>query len=157
ARQRGPGPLLAQTDGPRGGRAGAREGRGPVEAQHMSVFTYSNPPVIRWGAGSIAELGGEIERLGGRRVALVTTRSVAAADAIQARLRAALGACTPVATVTIGQHAPIAEVDSAASEVDAAGADLLVSLGGGSPIDAAKIVAREVADRRGRERSLPHV
>jgi 3-oxoacid CoA-transferase len=48
-------------------------------------------------------------------------------------------------------------VDRATAEVDAAGADLLVSLGGGSPIDAAKIVAREAADRHGRERSLPHV
>lgn len=123
----------------------------------MSVFTYSNPQVIRWGAGSIAELGGEIERLGGRRVALVTTRSVAADDVIQSRLRTALGACTPVVSVTIGQHAPIAEVERATSDVETAGADLLVSLGGGSPIDAAKIIAREVADRRGRERSLAHV
>jgi maleylacetate reductase len=123
----------------------------------MSVFTYANPPVIRWGAGAVAELGGEVARLGAARVALVTTRSVAGDEAVMGRLRAALAACRPVATVTIGQHAPLAQIEGATTDVDAAGADLLVSLGGGSPIDAAKIVARDVADRRGRERSLPHV
>jgi len=123
----------------------------------VSVFTYANPPVIRWGAGSIAELAGEVARLGGSRVALVTTRSVAADEAVTGRLRAALANSPCVATVTVGQHAPLGQVERATADVDAAGADLVVSLGGGSPIDAAKIVARDVADRRGRERGLPHV
>ncbi|HYW23822.1 MAG TPA: iron-containing alcohol dehydrogenase [Terriglobales bacterium] len=123
----------------------------------MSVFTYANPPVIRWGAGSVAELGGEVARLGGGPVALVTTRSVAADDRVTGPVLAALAGCQPVVTVTIGQHAPLAQVERATADVDAAGAGLVVSLGGGSPVDAAKIVARDVADRRGRERSLPHV
>jgi maleylacetate reductase len=118
----------------------------------MGVFTYANPPVIRWGAGSVDELAGEVERLGGTRVALITTRSVAADEAFLGRI-----ACQPVATAVIGQHAPLAQIRQATADVDAAAADLVVSLGGGSPIDAAKIVARDVADRRGQERSLPHV
>jgi 3-oxoacid CoA-transferase len=123
----------------------------------MSVFRYSNPPVIRWGEGSAAHLGAEVARLGGTAVALVTTRSVCAHDAVLGPVRAALAGTPPVVTVTIGQHAPVGQVERATAEVDAAGADLIVSLGGGSPIDAAKIVARDVADRRGAERSLPHV
>jgi maleylacetate reductase len=123
----------------------------------MSVFTYANPPVIRWGAGSVVELGAEVARLGGARVALVSTRSVAGDPAVMGRVRDALAGCPPVATVTIGQHAPLAQIERGTGEVDAAGADLVVSLGGGSPIDAAKIVARDVADRRGQDRSLPHV
>jgi maleylacetate reductase len=118
----------------------------------MGVFTYANPPVIRWGAGAVTDLGAEIARLGGSRVALVTTRSVAADRAILDRI-----ACEAVATAVIGQHAPLAQIEHATAEVDASQADLVVSLGGGSPIDAAKIVARDVADRRGQERSLPHV
>jgi maleylacetate reductase len=117
------------------------------------VFVYSNPPVIRWGAGSLAELGTEVERLGGIRVAVVTTRSL---EAGAAELLALPGA--PVATAVIGQHAPIAEVERAAEGIGAAGADLLVSLGGGSPIDAAKVIGRLVADRRDAAgRSLPHI
>ncbi len=123
----------------------------------MGVFTYSNPPVIRWGAGSIAQLGDEVARLGGTRVAVVTTRSLAGDEAVMTQLHRALADCKPVATVTIGQHAPYGQVEQATADVDAAGADLVVSLGGGSPIDAAKIVARDVAGRRQQERSLPHV
>lgn len=108
----------------------------------MPVFTYANPPVIRWGAESVAELGGEIARLGGTRVALVTTRSIATNEALMERLRLALAATPPVTIALIGQHAPIAHVERAVAEVSAAGADLLVSVGGGSPIDAAKIVGR---------------
>jgi len=123
----------------------------------MSVFTYANPPVIRWGAGSVAALGEEVARLGGGRVALVTTRSVAADRPVMDRVRAALADCPPAVTVTIGQHAPVGQVERATAEVGEAGAGVVVSLGGGSPVDAAKIVARDVADRRGQERSLPHV
>jgi maleylacetate reductase len=121
------------------------------------VFAYANPPVIRWGPGSLSELRGEIERLGGTRAALVTTRSLAGDAAAMDGLCGALGGA-PVVTAVIGQHAPIAEVEVAAGEVEAAGADVLVSLGGGSPIDAAKVVGRLVADRRpGNEPAMPHV
>jgi len=64
-----------------------------------------------------------VARLGGTRVAVVTTRSLAAGAADILGL-----ADVPVATVVIGQHAPIAEVERGAAEVEAAGADLLVSL-----------------------------
>jgi len=117
------------------------------------VFSYANPPVIRWGRGSLAELPAELARLGGTRVAVVTTRSLAAEAASLLPLPEA-----PAATVVIGQHAPVAEVERGAAEVEAAGADALVSLGGGSPIDAAKVIGRLVADRSASpERSIPHV
>ena len=116
----------------------------------MPVFAYANPPVIRWGAGSIAELGGEVARLGGTRVALVTTRSVAGSAALRERLDRALAATPPVVTAVVGQHAPVAEVDRTTAEVAAAGADLVVSVGGGSPIDAAKVAAHT-------DRSVPHI
>lgn len=106
----------------------------------MPVFRYSNPPVIHWGAGSVSQLPVELDRLGARRVALVTTRSL-------------LGATLPmqpVVTATIGQHAPIAQVEEATEKARAAAVDGVVSFGGGSPIDAAKIVALRLG-------SLPHV
>lgn len=100
----------------------------------MPAFRYSNPPVIYWGAGSLAHLASELERLGIKRPALVTTRSL-----IKTELP-----IQPAVTTMIGQHAPIAQVDAAADAAREADADGVVSFGGGSPIDAAKIVALSI-------------
>ena len=102
----------------------------------MPVFRYSNPPVIHWGAGSVKELPGLL----GRRPALITTRSL---------LEATLP-LQPVITATIGQHAPIAQVEAAIEKARDSEVDCVVSHGGGSPIDAAKIVALKLG-------GLPHV
>ena len=130
----------------------------------MAVFRYSNPPVIHWGAGSLARLGEEIERLSAKRVAIVTTRSLLTARSavsgaeLIARLRDAMGGATSPVTFQIGQHAPLAEVEEAIARAADAGVDGVVSFGGGSPIDAAKMVAVRVADRRAHaDRGLPHV
>jgi alcohol dehydrogenase class IV len=106
------------------------------------VFAYANPPVIRWGAGSVSNLAADVARLGGDRVGLVTTRSLASNGDLMEGLRLALGGSAPVATAVIRQHAPMADIEDAGGQIEAAGADLVVSLGGGSPIDAAKVVAR---------------
>src|SRR5437764_14337549 len=111
----------------------------------MPAFTYSNPSVIHWGAGSVDRLPAELERLDATHFALVTTRSLLAETG---RLPAA-----PVATVVIGQHAPVAQVDAGVEQ--AAGAGGIVSFGGGSAIDAAKIISVRLADAGGR--ALPHI
>ena len=111
------------------------------------VFTYSNPRVIHWGPGSLVQLGAELERLEAPRVALVTTRSL-----LESVGRLGIQAA---ATVTIGQHAPMAQIRAAAEDIGLAGARAVVSFGGGSAIDAAKIVSVRLADGDGR--ALPHV
>lgn len=111
-----------------------------------ATFSYSNPPVIHWGAGSAGRLSEELERLEATRVAVVTTRSL-----LESLDRLPV---TPAATVVIGQHAPMAQIQAGAEEARRAGADGLVSFGGGSAIDAAKVISL----RAGRDdRPLPHV
>ena len=112
-----------------------------------NVFRYANPANIYWGPGSVAQLGAELERLEAPRVALVTTRSLLGSGD---RLGFA-----PVATVVVGQHAPAAQVQSGVEDVGLAGARALVSFGGGSAIDAAKIIAVKLAREDGR--ALPHI
>ena len=106
----------------------------------MPTFRYANPPLIHWGSGSVQALAGELERLGVKRVALVTTKSL-----LGATLR-----LEPRVTATIAQHAPVAQIEEAIKGARAAGADCVVSFGGGSPIDAAKVVALRVG-------GLPHI
>lgn len=98
-----------------------------------STFRYANPPAIHWGPGCVADLRLDLD--GVTRVGLVTTRSVAA-DPI---LMDAVRELPLAATVLIRQHAPADDVDRA--KQDLAGVEALVGYGGGSPIDAAKILA----------------
>ena len=92
-----------------------------------ATFTYANPRVIHWGAGSVAKLA----ELNAERVAVVTTRSLRdRLDRLPVR---------PACVVTITQHAPMTEIDAGAET--ARGADAIVSFGGGSAIDAAKIIS----------------
>jgi maleylacetate reductase len=122
------------------------------------VFTYSNPRVIHWGAGSLPALATELERLKARRVAVVTTRSLVAEERLLAVVMGALGGAEPRVTVVVGQHAPHAQVEAAIEKAVEAGVDGVVSFGGGSPIDSAKMLAVKLADRAGHaDRGLPHV
>src|SRR5437660_1752324 len=97
----------------------------------MPVFRYSNPPEIFWGTGSLDQLHVLVEHHRMRRALLMTTRSL-----LGRRLP-----LEPAVTATVGQHAPIAEVEAAVARAREAQVDGVVSFGGGSPIDAAKIVA----------------
>jgi alcohol dehydrogenase class IV len=120
-------------------------------------FAYSNPPVIHWGAGSVAELRAELDRLGGDRVALVTTRSIQDNTALMGRLCDSLRPSDVEATAVVRQHAPVADVDDAIARVAESAAEAVVSFGGGSPVDTGKVVAAKVAERRGSAAALPHV
>ena len=55
-------------------------------------FRYTNPAIVHYGPGCVAErLDGELERLGARRVFLVTTRSVGAHPGLGGWLTKRLG------------------------------------------------------------------
>ncbi|HZZ85143.1 MAG TPA: iron-containing alcohol dehydrogenase [Anaeromyxobacteraceae bacterium] len=111
----------------------------------MPTFRYANPDVIHWGPGCVREqLGEELRRVGASRVLLVTTRSAVEDPRLAPAVEAAIGARLAGRAV-IGQHAPARAVVEAVEAARAARADALVSLGGGSPIDAAKAVAFSLA------------
>jgi maleylacetate reductase len=122
------------------------------------VFNYSNPSVIHWGPGSVTQLGSELVRFGVGRVALVTTRSLLADERLLGEVRKTLGEVEAPVTVVISQHSPVAQIEEAVERASEAEVDGMVSFGGGSPIDAAKIISVMLADRRGLpDRALMHV
>jgi 3-oxoacid CoA-transferase len=121
-------------------------------------FNYSNPRAIHWGAGSLDQLRAELSRLQVTRVALITTRSLLAEEKLLGRVRSALGTAEAPATEVIGQHAPMSEIEDAIAHTTEIGVDGIVSFGGGSAIDAAKMIAVRLADRHGLAyRGLPHI
>ena len=121
-------------------------------------FAYSNPRLIHWGPGSVSALGGELARLEAPRVALFTTRSLVAEERLISVVQNACGDARVAVTAVVSQHAPLAQVEAAIRAAGDAQVDGVVSFGGGSPIDAAKMAAVKLADRAGHApRGLPHV
>jgi 3-oxoacid CoA-transferase len=110
---------------------------------------------IIFGAGSLSRLAEEVKRLGGQRVLLITGQSLATKTDIVERVKTALGELYAGTFSSIRQHSPESDIAEAAAQVRALKADLLVSVGGGSPIDAAKVVGRMLKPELGR--MLPHI
>ena len=107
----------------------------------MQVVTYSYSMLERVVLGEPATTAilAEIERLGRRRVFVVTSRSVAAAAPFAA-IVAALGEHCVGAFTEVSAHGPRECVIEAAAAAREARPDLLLAIGGGSAIDATKLV-----------------
>ncbi|GAC1360330.1 MAG: iron-containing alcohol dehydrogenase [Ktedonobacteraceae bacterium] len=110
---------------------------------------------IIFGVGSLQRLAEEVQRLGGQRALLVTGNSLATRTKVVDRVTEALGALHAGTFHDIRQHAPKSDVARAADLARAQQVDILVSVGGGSPIDAAKAVAHALAQDNGV--FLPHI
>jgi maleylacetate reductase len=114
-----------------------------VRPADFGSFAYANPRTIHWGPGTLPER--LAQELGARTACVITTRSVAANAALGGRLKTLLGSRLVGEFACIGQHAPAADVAAAVSAATTAKPDVLISFGGGSPIDAAKSVAFALA------------
>lgn len=109
----------------------------------MSVQTFTPLPVrhVIQGRGAVDELPQVLERLGVRRALLVTGRSLSERTGLVARLQGLLGERLAGVYGAISQHTPSGQIAEAAVRARELGADGLISLGGGSPIDGTKTVA----------------
>ncbi|MCZ2824232.1 MULTISPECIES: maleylacetate reductase [unclassified Modestobacter] len=96
------------------------------------------PTRVLFGPGRRADVPGEVARLGGRRVLIVTGRSQQAAVAEQ---QAALGTAHVATLDGAVEHVPVASAARARAVADEVDADLLLAVGGGSAVGLAKAVA----------------
>ncbi len=110
---------------------------------------------VIYGAGALSALPEEARRLGGRRALILTGQSLATRTPHVAEAEALLGELHAGTFAGIRQHAPESGIAAALELARRARADLLVSLGGGSPIDAAKALARSLAEEG--DALLPHI
>lgn len=103
-------------------------------------YSYSKLKVLHYGLGSVSKLPETIKRLGGTRALLLTGKSVSKSPIFEDTKRA-LGSAHVTSFTDIGQHTPVAGIKATLEILKEKEADVIVALGGGSPIDAAKAIS----------------
>ena len=105
----------------------------------IGSFTFETLPCrVVFGSGTLATAGAEIERLGGKRVLVLTTPQQ---EAEGARLGAALGPLYAGLFAGATMHTPVEVTERALAAMRACRADCVVSLGGGSTTGLGKALA----------------
>jgi maleylacetate reductase len=95
---------------------------------------------VIYGKPAAAAVTEEVTASGARRVFLTTTRSLAGEDGLAGGIARALGERHAGSFAGVSAHSPREAVIAGAAAARAAGADLLVAVGGGSVIDATKVM-----------------
>jgi maleylacetate reductase len=109
----------------------------------MMTGVYRFPPMesVIYGRPFAVALTEQVEASGANSVFLLASGTLARETDMVGQVRTALGNRIAGVHAKIGAHTPRSDVVEAANAARAAGADLLVTLGGGSVTDAAKMVA----------------
>lgn len=104
----------------------------------VGEFNLTRLERVVYGPGKIATLKDEMERRKLAR-ALVVTTSIVAELPILKDVTEALGSYCAGVFAGVVQHVPRGTVNELAKEIERVNADCVVSFGGGSPIDSAKV------------------
>ncbi len=121
--------------------AGPREEAGR-ELEPAAVVTYSMPRRILFGIGSLEALSAEVTRLGGTRLLLVTDRGIARAGLLDRVLQELQPGDFRLDVFDAVEPDPgLAVVEACRVRLRAGRHDLVIGLGGGSPLDVAKYAA----------------
>src|SRR4051794_14808954 len=97
------------------------------------------PTRVIFGAGTLARLGPEVERVGARRALVLSTPGRAEAQA--SRIAASLGERSAGVFAGAVMHTPVGVTDEALRVVKERGADAVVAVGGGSTTGLGKAIA----------------
>jgi alcohol dehydrogenase len=101
------------------------------------------PPQAKviFGPGSVGQLAGEVDGLSKKRAFVITGTTIAEKTDLLKRVQQILGPRLAGVFYPVSQHVPRGDVVAAAARAREAKADILISLGGSSPVDGAKAVA----------------
>lgn len=111
---------------------------------------------VIFGAGAIARVPQEMDRLGKERAFILTGKTLTTKTDLVRKLETLLEDRWVGTYSGCRQHVPSQTVIEAAARAREAHADVLIGFGGGSPIDTAKIVALELLGDRQQE-ALPQI
>ncbi len=109
-------------------------------------FNPTVPTRVTFGQGKTATLGGEVASLGGKRVLVLSGRTVAEQTDAVRRTQDALGAVAVGVYSGLTQRAPLSTAVEAANLAVSLEADTLVGVGGSTISDAARMIAVLMAD-----------
>ncbi len=113
-----------------------------------NAFTYDALPQerVHFGKSVRDALGGEVDRLGAKRVFVATSKTLHRQTGAISLIATTLGAKCVAIFDGIAEHSKLDGVLAAAKSAREAKADLLVGVGGGSIIDGLKIVQLALAE-----------
>ncbi len=108
----------------------------------MRPGTYDYVPIERivWGKPAAEAVPAEADRLGAQRVFTVASGTMSRKTDVVRGLRKALGARDAGLFDECREHAPLESIIACAEAARAAKPDLILTVGGGTPIDTVKIV-----------------
>ena len=115
----------------------------------MSIVTWSFPTTVVFGNGSISVLGDHVRRASGKRALIVCDPGVVKAQ-IAARVQRVLEEAGIPAMVfdRVDPNPVLANVTDGVAAFRSHRADIVVSVGGGSPLDAGKLIALKTTHER---------
>ena len=114
-------------------------------------FSFTRLEKIIFGAGKVGSLGEELDRRGLRRAVVVTGRSLGRSKLLE-QVTGAMGSRCAAVFTGASQHVPARTVRALTDELRRVNAEAVVSFGGGSPIDTAKVAIASILN--GRDMSL---
>ncbi|HQL02496.1 MAG TPA: iron-containing alcohol dehydrogenase, partial [Synergistales bacterium] len=106
----------------------------------MSSFDFILPTRISFGLGVSGELGRELEALGAKKVLIVTDKGIIKAGLLDRVAKSLEGKVHYEVFDGVEANPKDRNTEEGAAVAREMGADCVVALGGGSPIDAAKVV-----------------
>jgi alcohol dehydrogenase class IV len=106
----------------------------------MDHYAYLPLERVVFGRPAAEAAAGEVARIGARRVFVVASKSLSRTTPVVREIRSALGSRDAGLFDECIAHTPWPSVIAAADAVRAAGPDLILAVGGGTPIDTVKIV-----------------
>ncbi|KAJ4992019.1 iron-containing alcohol dehydrogenase [Stagonosporopsis vannaccii] len=125
--------------------------QGPsCDSSTMGVYQASPTKLMLYGNGKTSQLKSVITQLGGTKAFVVTGRSLYEKTPVIKNVEKQLGHMHGGTFYRIGQHAPIQLIREATAIMSQSGCDILVSVGGGSPIDSAKAIAHNIHEETGK-------
>jgi alcohol dehydrogenase class IV len=112
----------------------------PHQSGPSGAFTFLPQERVIYGEGSVTHLIAELDRLGCQRAFVITGTSIATKTDLLTQVQTILGSRCVGIFHPISQHVPREDVIAASAQAREAKPDVLVSLGGGSPVDGTKAV-----------------